>query len=82
MDQDFLNWYEANEKKFVHGQMTDREIAYGAWLYGKTLRYQLCPKCLGQGIVSKPPWVPGDVHEWTSSACTFVCDLCNGQKVV
>lgn len=41
----------------------------------------VCPKCSGQGIVSKPPYVPGDVHQWTSSSATFVCDLCNGTKV-
>ena len=43
---------------------------------------QLCPKCNGQGIVSKPPWVAGDVHQWTSSATSFVCDVCNGAKVI
>ena len=44
--------------------------------------YQLCPKCNGQGIVSKPPWVAGDINEWTSSAASYVCDLCNGAKVI
>lgn len=43
---------------------------------------QLCPKCNGQGIVSKPPWVAGDVHQWTSSATSFTCDVCNGAKVI
>jgi len=43
--------------------------------------YQLCPKCNGQGIVSKPPWVAGDVNEWTSSDASYICDLCNGTKV-
>ena len=43
---------------------------------------QLCPKCNGQGTVSKPPWVAGDVHQWTSSATSFVCDVCNGAKVI
>lgn len=44
--------------------------------------YQLCPKCNGQGIVSKPPWVAGDVDQWTSSAASYICDLCNGAKVI
>lgn len=43
---------------------------------------QLCPKCNGQGTVSKPPYVAGDVHEWTSSATSFVCDVCNGTKII
>jgi len=43
---------------------------------------QLCPKCNGQGIVSKPPGVAGDVDQWTSSATSFTCDVCNGTKVI
>jgi hypothetical protein len=46
------------------------------------VNYQLCPKCNGQGIVSKPPWVPDDVHEWSSSSTTFVCNVCNGSKII
>lgn len=41
----------------------------------------VCPKCSGQGVVSKPPYVPGDVDQCSSSSCAFVCDLCNGTKV-
>lgn len=44
--------------------------------------WQLCPKCNGQGSVSKPPYVAGDVNEWTSSATSFVCNVCNGAKVL
>lgn len=44
--------------------------------------YQLCPKCNGQGSVSKPGWVPGDVNQWTNSAVTHLCDICNGAKII
>jgi len=44
--------------------------------------YQLCPKCGGQGTVSKPPYVAGDVYEWTSSQCSFICDVCDGKKII
>lgn len=44
--------------------------------------YQLCPKCNGQGIVSKPPWVAGDVYEWSSTQSQFTCDVCNGAKII
>ena len=45
--------------------------------------YQLCPKCNGQGIVSKPPWVAGDVNEWISSGGgNYVCGVCNGAKII
>ncbi len=30
--------------------------------------YQLCPKCSGQGIINKPPYVTGDVTEWVDNA--------------
>lgn len=44
--------------------------------------YQLCPKCNGQGTVSKPPYISGDVHQWSSSSCQFQCDVCQGQKII
>lgn len=44
--------------------------------------YQICPKCNGQGIVSKPSWVAGDVNYWTSDVSSYLCDLCGGAKVI
>lgn len=44
--------------------------------------YQLCPKCNGQGQVSKPPYIAGDVPEWSSSSVIFQCDVCSGAKVI
>lgn len=41
-----------------------------------------CPKCDGQGIVSKPPWVAGDVHQWSSAETAYTCDVCNGAKII
>ena len=46
------------------------------------MHYQLCPKCNGQGYVSKPPWVAGDIHNWTSTAGSFPCDVCGGNKIL
>jgi hypothetical protein len=43
---------------------------------------QLCPKCNGQGIVSKPPWIAGDVNQWMSDSAAYECDVCNGKKIV
>lgn len=44
---------------------------------------QKCPKCDGQGLVSKPPWVAGDATTWVSSTVgPYVCNLCDGQMVV
>lgn len=45
-------------------------------------RVQLCPKCNGQGIVSKPPGIAGDVTQWISNSSSHVCDVCNGQKIL
>ncbi len=44
--------------------------------------WQLCPKCHGQGNISKPPHVAGDVYEWTDSSCVHLCDVCNGAKIL
>jgi len=47
-----------------------------------TIEYQLCPKCNGQGITSRPPWVPYDQNEWTSSATSYVCNICHGAGII
>lgn len=44
--------------------------------------YQKCPKCDGQGTVSKPPYIAGDVYQWSATQCTFTCDVCNGAKII
>lgn len=44
--------------------------------------FQKCPKCDGQGIVSKPPYIAGDVYQWSSSELTHQCDVCNGAKII
>lgn len=46
------------------------------------MHYQTCPKCQGQGTVSKPPYVQGDVHQWASTTTSFLCDVCNGAKTL
>ncbi len=38
-----------------------------------------CPVCDGQGIVSKPPYIAGDVHEWTDSQTSHECHACGGK---
>lgn len=42
------------------------------------MKWQLCPKCSGQSLVSKPSHIPGDVAEWSSTSAAFVCNMCNG----
>ena len=44
---------------------------------------ELCPKCKGQGVVSRPPWVPADQPTWTSNTVgPHICNLCDGQKLI
>jgi hypothetical protein len=44
---------------------------------------QLCPKCKGQGIVSRPPWIPADQPTWVSHTLgPYRCNLCDGMKVI
>ncbi len=62
----------------------------GDWTMGqipsntpKYVPYQICPKCNGQGMVSKPPYIAGDVYEWSSSSVApFTCNVCNGAKII
>lgn len=35
MEKEFINWFEASEKRFAHGQFDEKQIAYSAWLEGK-----------------------------------------------
>ena len=47
------------------------------------MTWELCPKCHGQGTVSKPPYLPGDVQTWASSDSTpHICDVCNGKRII
>ena len=44
--------------------------------------WQVCPKCNGQGLVSKPSWIAGDVVTWVSSEAIHTCDVCNRKKII
>ena len=44
--------------------------------------YQKCPKCDGQGITSKPPYIAGDQAQWDSTVINHKCDVCNGDKII
>lgn len=44
--------------------------------------WQTCPKCCGQGTVSKPPYVPGDVFHWSGCQTAYQCDVCKGKKII
>ena len=46
------------------------------------MKYQLCPKCKGQGVVSRPPWIPADQGTWSASQTSWQCDVCNGAKTL
>jgi hypothetical protein len=42
-----------------------------------------CPVCQGTGIVSRPPWIAGDIGEWTDSGNnTYPCKACDGKGVI
>lgn len=47
---------------------------YGEW--------QVCPKCLGQKVVSRPPYIPVDADTWGSTAVTHQCDICHGLGIL
>lgn len=43
---------------------------------------KLCPKCMGQKLVSFPPWAPSGVDPTTSSVGPWPCGICNGVGVL
>jgi hypothetical protein len=42
-----------------------------------------CPVCDGTGLVSKPPYIAGDVNVWSdSSTGPWPCKTCGGAGVI
>jgi RecJ-like exonuclease len=42
-----------------------------------------CPACYGTGLVSRPPWVAGDVDNWVDYQCgPYPCRSCDGKGVL
>lgn len=41
-----------------------------------------CPICDGQGKVSKPSHIAGDVHIWIDTQATHTCHGCGGSGIV
>ena len=68
--------------KYLQPKLTTSASIEANPMLAAVVPYQLCPKCNGQGTVSKPPYIAGDVYEWSSSSCQFQCDVCNGQKII
>lgn len=86
-EKEFEYWL--TNSQYINKQMVIRIIDYvekkvipNASKDKGGMQWQLCPKCDGQGSVSKPPYVPVDVDHWASSAVSFVCDVCNGAKII
>lgn len=44
--------------------------------------WQACPKCHGQGIVSKPPYLAGDINHWSDSQGQHECNVCKGKMII
>ena len=45
--------------------------------------YQKCPVCDGTGLVSRPPWIAGDVMTWGSAGTgPYQCKCCAGSGVI
>lgn len=44
--------------------------------------WQSCPVCNGQGLVSRPAGIAGDVEQWVSGSAVHPCPLCNGKKII
>jgi hypothetical protein len=44
----------------------------------------MCPVYNGQGLASRPPWIPGDIPRWDSSnaGATYQCRACGGTGII
>jgi hypothetical protein len=47
----------------------------------KTVPFMLCPKCHGQGSVCTPINTPYN-STYVSTSASFICDVCDGQKII
>ncbi len=77
-----MNVEEFDRKSKEYAEDNEKSYQAGFDAANQYVPYQVCPKCIGQGIVSKPPYVAGDVHSWASTSMSFTCDVCNGSKVI
>jgi hypothetical protein len=49
----------------------------------KMIEPYVCPVCNGQGTVSRPPHITGDVPEWSgASTGMYPCKACNGTGII
>ena len=55
--------------KYLQPKLTTSASIEANPMLAAVVPYQLCPKCNGQGTVSKPPYIAGDVYEWSSISC-------------
>jgi hypothetical protein len=46
MKQEFLDWFNANERRFHSGQFSEVQIAYSAWLEGRLNSNKSSDGCL------------------------------------
>lgn len=47
----------------------------------ESMGWQMCPKCGGQGYVWLPPDLPF-IATITSDGKPYICDVCNGMKII
>jgi len=72
------HWYITKESAEVVSHLLEPLVSFANGGY-----WQKCPKCDGQGIVTKPPWIPEGQNQWSSSSEPYyTCNLCNGQMVI
>jgi hypothetical protein len=74
-NENLIDFFSGREK-------TESQIQNSNVGVSDAIPYQLCPKCNGQGTVSKPPYITGDVHQWSSTSSQFQCDVCQGAKII
>ena len=44
-EKKFNDWYNENQKRFSHGHLSEKQIAYSAWHDGKKSASVICKEC-------------------------------------
>jgi hypothetical protein len=72
-----------SENETVHRWLLETESHPSIEGEEKLGEWQVCPKCVGQGVVSRPLWIPADIPSWSSGTTDpYTCPVCEGARII
>ena len=77
-----LEWCACGGSMTTGGFVHNYNCQYGPWV-PKAKKPHKCPVCDGTGLVSRPPYVAGDVDSWTDSQTEpYQCKACGDSGII